>query len=499
MSRRTRIAVLLAACLLACGEEKKQALPARDLVLADVTVVDTRTGALSPGMTIVVEKGRIAQVAPASAVAGAGSAPQVAGEGRYVVPGYLDMHAHPLQSDPERSLTMMLAHGITGYRQMAGTPDLLERRKNGEAFSNADAPELLAMPGIPLLGLIAKSPEGAVAEVQEQQALGADFIKVASLPPAEFFAALGEAKRVGLPFVGHLPQTVDVRAAAQAGMRSIEHLGPGVSLLLACSSDEAALRKRIETLPSNEPRGFLPPALVKLAMPFLAGMLERFIANPALLTEPAQLDLIRSVVATFDEAKCAELAAELARAEVWQCPTLVRIRASQFGDDPAYLDDPNLRFVPKETRELWVSLAKKFTEKFSPEDHETFRRLFEVQRKLTGILERGGVHMLAGSDMGGAQWLVAGISLHQELDLLETAGVAPLRVLQMTTLDGATFLGRESTMGTVEPGKDANLVVLSSNPLESVQNLHAVDAVVRAGRYYSRSELDALGEASARP
>ena len=65
-------------------------------------------------------------------------------------------------------------------------------------------------------------------------------------------------------------------------------------------------------------------------------------------------------------------------------------------------------------------------------------------------------------------------------------------LLQMTTLNGAKFLGREPTMGTVEAGKDANLVLLDANPLSSVQNLHKINAVVRGGTYYSRAALDDL-------
>ena len=62
----------------------------------------------------------------------------------------------------------------------------------------------------------------------------------------------------------------------------------------------------------------------------------------------------------------------------------------------------------------------------------------------------------------------------------------------MTTLNGARFFGREASMGTVEPGKNANLVLLDANPIESVQNLHRIDGVVRAGAYYSRHDLDAM-------
>lgn len=99
--------------------------------------------------------------------------------------------------------------------------------------------------------------------------------------------------------------------------------------------------------------------------------------------------------------------------------------------------------------------------------------------------------MLAGSDNGG-QWGVAGFSLHQEFDLLSEAGLPPLRVLQMTTLSAAQFLGREGTMGTVEAGRDANLVLLGGDPTIDVANLHRIRAVVRAGRFYTREDLDAL-------
>lgn len=62
----------------------------------------------------------------------------------------------------------------------------------------------------------------------------------------------------------------------------------------------------------------------------------------------------------------------------------------------------------------------------------------------------------------------------------------------MTTVNGAEFLGQASTMGTVDRGKNADLVLLNANPIESAQNLHMIAGVVRAGRYYSRSDLDAI-------
>jgi hypothetical protein len=495
-----RLASSIAVCLgvaVGCSEQKTTVWMPQSLTLSNVTVVDTRTGALAPDMAIVVEHGKIVRVAPAASVSANASSAPIDGGGRFVVPGYNDMHAHALQSDPQRSLTLMLSHGITGFRQMAGTPDLLERRKRGEPWSDADAPELLAMSGLPLVPPIAGSPEATIAEIREQHALGADFIKVASLERDEFLAALAEAQRVGAPLVGHLAPTVSAGEAASGGMRAIEHLGPGISLLVSCSSDEAALRQAIERAPSpGLPK--LPAFLVKLALPLLNRFIEKLVTNPILMSDSEQFATMRRLVESYSAEKCAQLAEQLARGGVWQVPTFIRIQTMKSGGDPAHQDDPNLRFVPPATREFWGDVAEQVREEVSPADLETLERLFVLQLGLVKQLDRAGVKMLAGDDMGGAQWIVPGIGLHQEFDLLESAGIAPLRVLQMTTLDGAVFLGREASMGTVEAGRNADLVLLDANPLASVQNLHGIHAVIRDGRYYSRADLDVLNETSAR-
>ena len=68
----------------------------------------------------------------------------------------------------------------------------------------------------------------------------------------------------------------------------------------------------------------------------------------------------------------------------------------------------------------------------------------------------------------------------------------PLKVLQMTTLDGAKLLGSEAQAGSVGEGKDANLVVQDANPVETVQNLHRIYAVVRGGKFHLKQDLDEL-------
>ena len=96
---------------------------------------------------------------------------------------------------------------------------------------------------------------------------------------------------------------------------------------------------------------------------------------------------------------------------------------------------------------------------------------------------------MVGTDGGGQ---APGQSIHQEFDELAKAGLSPFKILQMSTLYPAEFLGRTATMGSVDIGKNADIVILYGDPVESVRNLHNIAGVVRAGFYYSQADLDAL-------
>lgn len=459
----------------------------RGLVLEGVTVVDVRDGRLAPDQAVLIEGGRITRIVPAASLAAGGQARVIDARGRFLVPGYVDMHAHPLNPpDPTGNLKLMLAAGITGYRQMSGSPAQLQARAEGR-LEYPQAPALLALSGTLLTDSLTPTPEAAAAEVRRQKDQGADFIKSVGLSRANFIASLDEAKRIGIPYAGHIHTDMDVREAT--GMSSIEHLGAMEALLLSCSRDEAAIRKTIAEMEPEPPQVGPGPA-------DMAQVLARFIANPILGTTPAQFAVQERVLETYDAGKCRELAARFVADGTWQAPTLLRLRTMAIPTDPAYRNDPNLRFVPPATRAMWVELADRFSADVAPADQAMLQRFFDLLLELTGLLQDAGVPILAGSDAGGSQWVIPGFSLHQEFDLLAEAGLTPLQVLQAATLNAARFLGKESTLGTVEEGMQADLVLLDGNPVEGVANLHRIGGVVRAGRYYSAADLQQLRESA---
>ncbi len=456
------------------------------LVITGVTVVDVHTGKETSNQTVVVSGGKIVRIAPSGKVNAKAPAQIVDGRGKFVVPGYWDMHAHPLDGDRAQNLAVMLAYGITGVRQMSGSDAELAERKAGTLIPSVDSPEILIMPGTILTRQNAGTPEAALKEIQKQKAEGADFIKIVDTNPPAFFAAIADAKSVDLPIAGHLAPGVDPAKASIAGMRAIEHLGPGETILDACSSDEEAIVAGVAKRPPPTPQNMPPSAMAEMARNAVMNpTLSRVVADPTFFTR------MQHALDTFSEEKCRKLAQVFVDHNTWQAVTLIRLRTAQLGDDPVYRHDPNLQYMSPAIVRAWQKNADVFASKMTPDGRATLQQLDALQLRITKLFDQAGVRLLAGSDMGGI-WVIPGASLHQEFDLLGQAGLTPLRVLQMTTSNGAEFLGRQQTAGAVEEGKNADLVLLSADPIASVQNLHALAGVVRNGKYYSKEDMDNL-------
>ncbi|WP_218162067.1 amidohydrolase family protein [Mycobacterium malmoense] len=456
--------------------------------IRDVTVVDVVNGAAAPHRDVRVAGTTIV------AVEATGATPEdpnldnaIQGSGRFVVPGFVDAHVHVLNNpkDAAASYALMLANGVVGFRQMSGSPALLADRAAGRLPSPAGAPELLSTPGSLLTPLNAATPAAAVNEVRAQQKQGADFIKAGMTGHDGFLAALAEANRLGIPLAGHLPGDLDPREAARGGVQCIEHLGPGATVYAATSCCEQELRATPQKLPRL-------PSLRLPGMERLVGaLIARLAVNPALLTSPSAAMVLHRADTTFDEAKAAELAELFVAHQTWHCPTLIRLHTQQFPDKPEHRDDPRQRFIAPSEIKRWQKATRRFT-KLPEQTRSLLQQHWDAQLRMTRLFADAGVSLIAGTDANGAGWVIPGFALHDEFDLLASAGLSALKVLQMATSAAARFFGRERTHGRVDAGYHADFVLLGRDPLSGHAALHDIVGVARAGNYWDRAELNAI-------
>jgi imidazolonepropionase-like amidohydrolase len=117
--------------------------------------------------------------------------------------------------------------------------------------------------------------------------------------------------------------------------------------------------------------------------------------------------------------------------------------------------------------------------------------LIRKEDDLVGAMMRAGVGILAGTDDANP-YVIPGFSLHDELALLVAAGLTTMQALQAATYNPAKFLGRLDSLGTIQAGKLADLLLLDADPLADIRNTTKINAVVSNGRLLDRQELDAL-------
>jgi hypothetical protein len=255
--------------LLLSQSTSTQAPARRSLVLTNVTVIDTTGGPSKPAMTVVIASDRIARLDVTARLSPPEDAHVIDASGKFLIPGLWDMHFHlddpelwpvPVsREDKEAIFPLLIANGVTGIRDMAGSLEQLQQWKQKIALGQLLGPRIVAA-GPFVDGPLARWPgslsvssdvdaRGAVRALRRR---GADFVKVYSgLPPSVFFALADEAKKLGMDFVGHVQDLVSAAAVSDAGQKSMEHLD---GIMLACSTEEEKFRKRSPAATSSGKR-----------------------------------------------------------------------------------------------------------------------------------------------------------------------------------------------------------------------------------------------------
>ncbi len=198
-------------------------------------------------------------------------------------------------------------------------------------------------------------------------------------------------------------------------------------------------------------------------------------------------------LATYDPGRAAALFSLLARNRTWQCPTLIWERGSNLIEERDLARDSLAKYAPVSWKTgAWKRFTDQIEHEFNVDDLATRRRFVAKELELVAGLHRAGVPFLAGTDTPPGVNVFPGFSLHDELALFVQAGFSPAEALATATVNPAVYFGREQELGTIEPGKLADLVLLDANPLTDIHHTRRIAAVVLNGRYLSRTDLDRL-------
>ena len=451
-----------------------------DIKFQNINVIDAKQG-LQENMTVLVKDNRILKVAKAADMAPTGAKQTVVGTGKYLIPGLWDAHVHLVFTEGLESsmFRLFLAHGITSIRDTGGQLPLVlpEREKARKDPKNAPrvmvaGPLLDGKPTVydgstpqnPHLGIGAGTVAEAEKNADEMIAAQVDLLKAYEmLTPEAFKAILAKGKEAGVSVTGHVPLSMDVVEASDAGMRSMEHMR---NLEFACSADwKELLEKRQKMLFDGKAE--------------IGSTLRRNIHK-------AQRS---HAVANQDATRRTEVLKHLADNGTWQIPTFSIMTAfsERFITRPDWLQ--SFTFLPAEIRESWTKNAVAFARN-TPVD-EASKAYGKWMFDMVGHMQKAGVEIMAGTDCP-IFYLTPGYSLHEELALLVKAGMTPLEAIGAATIKPAAYFKLEKELGLIKAGMFADLVLLDANPLEDIRNTLKIDAVVRDGKFHDRAALDVL-------
>lgn len=425
------------------------------LVIQGGSVFDSVVGTMLTDRTIVVRSGRINSViGRKEAFEVPASATVIDARELFIVPGLIDAHVHLVHLADKSHVTgdqilpMFLAAGVTSLRD-AGDAIVAESVIAHYADSH---PELcprvfLASPLIdgdpPFhrdVGHALTDPNNVASLIEDMAAWNVTTLKL----------------YVGMPRV--IGREV-IREGHKRGMKVTAHLG-------AYSAQDAVL-DGIDCLEHiwSVFNYSIPPEAAK--MPDHRANLD--LANP----------------------QCQTLIAAIAQNKVAVDPTLVVFRNMLYLNDLEEVHQhSDLASVPKPMLAYWESYRR--GSNLQPNTRESRRKEVQKYQELTGMLHAAGVAILAGTD-SPEPYVSPGFSLHQELEMLVESGLSPAAALSAATINNARALGQEQQLGSIEPGKLADLIILEADPTVDIRHSRRIRHVVRGGLLCDpRALLDAL-------
>lgn len=419
--------------------------PTGPVAITNVSLFDAPSRTMQRGMTVTVEGNRIAMVAPTAAATLPAGATIIDGSGKTLLPGLWDMHVH-ITDDADGLLH--LASGVTGVRDMGNNPDELSPRVGSFDSMALAGPRVVAAgfidgPG-PLAGpfkMLASTPEQMRTYIADYAKRGYPQIKLySSLDPKLVPVAVEAAHKHGMRLSGHIPAGMTMRQAVEAGYDEVQHLN--FTALNFMGHEINAKTNGITRITA--------------------------IAEHAHELDPGSPEV-------------AELVKLLKDRNVVIDPTFSLYENSLLGRPGT----PNPTLAPVIDRLPPVVRRGSFGAGLARSDAEVERnaRSYKTMRGLLKTLHDGGVTIVPGTDA------MPGFTLLRELELYEQAGIARTDILHLATLGAAKVAGRDKELGSIEPGKLADLLLVDGAPDARMTDLRKAALVIKDGVLFDPKTL----------
>lgn len=393
---------------------------------------------------------------------------QIDAKNKFMIPGLWDNHVHiegqDLVEDNKALFPVYLAYGITTVRDCAsdlGEQVLLWRDKINQG--GLLGPQIFTA-GRKLEGKnsIWKGDLEIANEQELQDMLDkldeyqVDFIKITenTLSGPLFLKSVEESKKRGYLVSGHIPIDLTIEQLADAGLSSIEH----ASYLLRLGSDEKKVVRQLSS-----------------------GTITKAEAN-------------KYYSSNFNQDTAIQAYKKLAQSHIAVTPTLIGGKQLAYLDENGHQEDEFLQYLTKRFTDNYQWRIERMAND-TEEQKQQRKEHFQLIAKQLPYIQEAGIMILAGSDAAALNTFVyPALALHEELTLFQEAGLTPLQILQTATVNGAKFMGRLNSIGTIEEGKEADIVILNSNPLTDIKSTQDIYAVINNGQYFNREDLNLMLE-----
>lgn len=407
-----------------------------------VVVIDGRSATPRPDQTVIVKGTRITTVGPSVSTHAPPGARIVDAWGKFMIPGLWDMHVHTGTVGGRELLGLYVANGVTGVRDMASDWPTLQSWRREIASGTLVGPRIIAsgpyLEGgdVPIAHILTRTPDEGRAGVDSLVKLGVDFVKVhGQLTPETYFAIARRAREKHIPFAGHVSRAVGSRAASDSGQRSIEHL---LAIPAPCTPAESV---------ALAPRYTVQGALGRCSSENLSELYARFVRNGT-----------------------------------WVTPTFTAQYEVAVWPQHAVPGDSLAHYLPKALRDFVVQIFP-MPDSIPPGADSVGRAMFAKRLAQVAEMHRAGVGVLTGTD-APLRNSPPGFGLHEELSLLVRGGMSTFDVLRAATYEPARYFEKLDSIGTIEPGRVADLVLLEANPLTNIANTRKIFGVVANGRWF---------------